>query len=70
MECIKEINNHTRETYNKIAAKYFTLFKDEMSEKKFDRDLLDIFFENFNKCSLICDAGCLVKQKQLYIIFL
>ncbi|MDR3626003.1 MAG: hypothetical protein P4L45_04190 [Ignavibacteriaceae bacterium] len=67
---IKKINSYTRETYNKIAEKYFILFKDEMLEKKFDRNLLDNFSENFNKSSLICDAGCLVKQKQFYIIFL
>jgi SAM-dependent methyltransferase len=58
MDSIKEINLHTRNSYNKIAEKYFNLFKNELIEKKFDTDLLDNFTGYFNKDSLICDAGC------------
>jgi SAM-dependent methyltransferase len=58
MDSIKEINAFTRECYNKIADKYFELFKNELVDKKFDRDLLDNFAGYFDKDSLICDAGC------------
>jgi SAM-dependent methyltransferase len=58
MDSIKEINANTRDSYNRIAEKYFHLFKDELIEKKFDRDLLDNFSGYFNKDSLVCDAGC------------
>jgi SAM-dependent methyltransferase len=58
MSDIKKINIQTRKCYNKIADKYFDLFKNELTEKEFDRDLLDGFAGYFNRDSLICDAGC------------
>jgi 2-polyprenyl-3-methyl-5-hydroxy-6-metoxy-1,4-benzoquinol methylase len=58
MESIKELNILTRKCYNTIARKYFDLFKNELNEKEFDRELLDNFALYFNKDSLVCDAGC------------
>jgi SAM-dependent methyltransferase len=58
MNSIKEVNNCTRKCYDDIAEKYFELFKNELDEKEFDRNLLDEFSGYFNKDSLICDAGC------------
>jgi len=55
---IKEVHENTRLTYNKIADKYHELFKNEMEEKPFDREFLDEFAKNFDKDSIICDAGC------------
>jgi len=53
-----EIHELTRQTYNKIADKYHKLFKDEMNQKKYDREFFDRFAKTLKKIDLICDAGC------------
>jgi ubiquinone/menaquinone biosynthesis C-methylase UbiE len=58
MDSLELINEFTRQAYNLAAQKYHDLFHNEMSEKEYDRKLLDSFAERFNKDSLICDAGC------------
>jgi ubiquinone/menaquinone biosynthesis C-methylase UbiE len=55
---IKEINELTRNCYNLIAEKYHQEFKDEITQKPFDKSLLDEFSKNFDENSLLCDAGC------------
>ncbi len=58
MDSLETVNEKTRQAYNLAAQKYHELFHDEMKEKHYDRNLLDNFARNFNKDSLICDAGC------------
>ena len=58
MDSLKSINSLTRQAYNLTAKKYHDLFHNEMSEKEYDRKLLDSFATRFNKDFLICDAGC------------
>ncbi|MGB5286978.1 MAG: class I SAM-dependent methyltransferase [Ignavibacteriaceae bacterium] len=58
MDTLESINAFTRQSYNLAAQKYHDLFHNEMSEKEYDRKLLDSFAARFNKDSLICDAGC------------
>ena len=53
-----EVNARTRHAYNLAAQRYHELFHGEMSEKKYDRDLLDAFARGFGHDSLVCDAGC------------
>ena len=48
----------TRQAYNLVADKYHSLFGNELSEKEYDRMLLDFFADRLEKGSLICDAGC------------
>jgi len=48
----------TRRSYNMVAAKYHELFRDEMDEKKYDRELLDQFSKHFSSKSVIYDMGC------------
>ena len=55
---IRKVHSNTRLTYNKIADKYHQLFKNELDEKKFDREYLDKFANYFNSNSKIVDAGC------------
>jgi 2-polyprenyl-3-methyl-5-hydroxy-6-metoxy-1,4-benzoquinol methylase len=55
---IREVHEHTRVTYIKIAWKYHELFRNEMEEKPFDRKFLDEFVDDFGPDSVICDAGC------------
>ena len=58
MDTLKHINSLTQQAYNLAAKKYHDLFHNEMSEKEYDRKLLDSFAARFNNESLICDAGC------------
>ncbi|MBU1014734.1 MAG: class I SAM-dependent methyltransferase [Bacteroidetes bacterium] len=58
MEDLDLIHSKTRDAYNLAADKYHNLFHNEMSEKEFDRSLLDNFAGKLPKGSLICDAGC------------
>jgi SAM-dependent methyltransferase len=55
---LAEINARTRQAYNLAAQRYHELFHNEMSEKAYDRELLDRFARGFGKESLVCDAGC------------
>jgi len=58
MNSLEVVNAKTRQAYNLAADKYHQLFHDEMSEKAYDRQLLDRFAGSFDKDSLVCDAGC------------
>lgn len=55
---IDQIIELTRVAYNNTGEKYHQYFKDEMSQKAYDRNLLDKFSNLLPKDSLICDAGC------------
>jgi ubiquinone/menaquinone biosynthesis C-methylase UbiE len=55
---LKEINELTKAAYDKTANKYHINFKDEVSQKEYDRLLLDKFSSLFGSSSIICDAGC------------
>lgn len=58
MQSLEAINNETKKAYNKAAEKYYNLFYDELDNKPFDKDFLDIYLNNFNSSSIICNAGC------------
>jgi ubiquinone/menaquinone biosynthesis C-methylase UbiE len=53
-----EISNLARIAYNKTADKYHECFKDEMSRKEYDRQILNKYSDLLNRNSLVCDAGC------------
>lgn len=55
---LNSFNQLTRAAYNLAGGRYHELFRNEMQEKPFDRDLLDRFAGDFNPHSLILDAGC------------
>ncbi len=55
---LSEINSLTIEAYEKTAKKYHDNFKDEMSQKEYDRFILDKYSKLLKKEGLICDAGC------------
>jgi ubiquinone/menaquinone biosynthesis C-methylase UbiE len=57
-DTLVEINARTRQAYNLAAQRYHDLFHNEMSEKAYDRDLLDRFARGLGRESLVCDAGC------------
>ena len=52
------INEITRQAYNLAAIKYHDLFKDELIEKEYDRNILDEFAKYFKPGDTIIDAGC------------
>jgi len=58
MDPLAAINARTRKAYNLAAQRYHDLFHNEMSEKEYDRDLLDRFACGLGGESLVCDAGC------------
>lgn len=58
MDSLTEVHSKIRQAYNLAAQKYHELFHNEMNEKEFDRNLLDLFAERFKPGALICDAGC------------
>lgn len=58
MKKIEKYHIKTRNAYNLAADTYHNLFRNEMNEKEFDRNLLDGFANRLKPGSLICDAGC------------
>ena len=58
MQKLKDINSLTCKAYNLFAEKYHELFKDEMSQKEYDRKVLDTFSQFFMPTSIIYDVGC------------
>jgi SAM-dependent methyltransferase len=58
MPSLREINEKTRRAYNLAAQAYHDLFRNEMNDKAYDRELLDRFARRFGPDSLVCDAGC------------
>lgn len=45
-------------SYNLVGEMYHQLFKNEMTQKEYDRVILDQFGRFFNNTSIICDMGC------------
>jgi ubiquinone/menaquinone biosynthesis C-methylase UbiE len=58
MKELVEINELTKKAYNKAASKYHEMFKDEMNEKEYDRNILNNFAKYFRPDDKIIDAGC------------
>lgn len=58
MKTLKNINQITQQTYDKVAKIYHKLFKNEMSQKAYDREILDTFAKYLSKESIIYDMGC------------
>jgi SAM-dependent methyltransferase len=55
---LETVNKLTKVAYNKTAEKYHDHFKNEISQKEYDRLVLDRFSGMLTANSLICDAGC------------
>lgn len=55
---LSEINELTKQAYNLAAKKYHDLFKEEMNEKEYDRNILDEFAGYFKHGDTIVDTGC------------
>src|SRR4051812_17721492 len=55
---LEQINELTKNAYNKTADKYHHHFKDEVNQKEYDRQLLDKFSAMLPINALVCDAGC------------
>jgi SAM-dependent methyltransferase len=58
MDSLAAVNAKTMAAYEVAAKRYYELFRDEMDEKPYDRELLDRFARAFDDSALICDAGC------------
>lgn len=58
MDPIKLVHSKTRHAYDLAAQRYHDLFHDEMSEKAYDRMLLDSFAGRLPRGAHVCDAGC------------
>lgn len=58
MDSLELVHAKIRSAYNLAAQRYHDLFHNELTEKQYDRNLLDAFVARFAKDSLICDAGC------------
>ena len=55
---LHQINELTKIAYDKTAEKYHAHFKDEMSRKEYDRQILDGFSASLPAGATVCDAGC------------
>jgi SAM-dependent methyltransferase len=53
-----DTNEHTRASYDRVAADYATRFQGEMDHKPFDRRMLDWLIERVGALGPICDLGC------------
>ncbi len=58
MNQLKETSSLICKAYDLLAQKYHDLFKDELSQKEYDRKLIDQFALYFSPDSIIYDAGC------------
>jgi len=58
MQDLKENISITRRAYGVFAQTYHERFKDELSQKAYDRKLLDTYAQFFSPRSIIYDAGC------------
>ena len=58
MKQLKETNSITFKAYDLLAEKYHALFKDELSQKAYDRKLIDNYAQYFSPFSIIYDVGC------------
>lgn len=52
------MKDEIRKSYDLVGEKYHQLFKDEMTQKEYDREILDEFGQFFDNTSVICDMGC------------
>ncbi len=58
MQDIEETISITRRAYGVFAQTYHERFKGELSQKAYDRKLLDRYAQYFSPQSIIYDAGC------------
>jgi ubiquinone/menaquinone biosynthesis C-methylase UbiE len=58
MESLEIVNEFIRNSYNKVAQKYYELFYKELEGKEFDKRFLDEYLNLLNTNSIICSAGC------------
>jgi len=57
----------TKESYDRVAAKYADLYLHEFDHKPFDRDLLDRFAERVKSRGRVMDLGCGPGQVAAYL---
>src|SRR6476646_6501887 len=57
----------TRESYDRVAAKYADLYLHEFDHKPFGRDLLDRFAERVKSRGRVMDLGCGPGQVAAYL---
>jgi ubiquinone/menaquinone biosynthesis C-methylase UbiE len=55
---LREIRERTRTYFDIVGSRYFELFKDELSQKPYDRELLTRFSALLGPGARLCDAGC------------
>src|SRR6185503_15058506 len=55
---MKKFIRDTQTSYDQVASDYAEKFKDEMDDKPFDRDCLDLLAREVGKLGPICDMGC------------
>lgn len=57
----------TQESYDKVAAAYAQRFEHELSQKPFDRKILELLAEKVGQRGTICDMGCGPGQVAAYL---
>jgi ubiquinone/menaquinone biosynthesis C-methylase UbiE len=55
---LEEINRLTRETYDRAGSRYHELFKHELEDKEYDREVLDEFAISLGDGAIVYDVGC------------
>jgi SAM-dependent methyltransferase len=55
---MKKILQDTQTSYDRVAAEYADRFKNEMDDKPFDRECLDLLARHVGSLGPICDLGC------------
>lgn len=55
---MQQNKSEVRESYNAVAENYAARFRDEMSQKPFDRKMLEWLIEKVGAAGEICDLGC------------
>jgi SAM-dependent methyltransferase len=55
---MNDIWDNLSDTYDKVAKHYAEQFFDELSQKPFDRELLDLFAGSVRGCGRVCEIGC------------
>ena len=55
---MKKFTRNTQTSYDQVAAEYAEKFKNEMDDKPFDRDCLDLLAREVGGLGPICDLGC------------
>ena len=55
---MNQLQEQLQQSYDRVAADYAEHFRDEMSQKPFDRKTLDLLIKKVADLGTICDLGC------------